>query len=71
MTLTHTLLAMGLTAAAFAYSAWRSGRPSNPLKPRMIPWTMVTILAGAVFLFLLAHLFGHFGLETGGGLRRR
>lgn len=70
MTITQTLLAMGLTAAAFALCAWRGGRPSNPLKPRMIPWTLLAILVGAGFLFLLAHLFGHFGLETGGGMRR-
>ena len=70
MTLPMTLSLMAANAGLFALTAWRASRPSEPPKVRMIPWTLLTILLGAIFLFLLAHLFGHFGIETGQGFRR-
>jgi hypothetical protein len=65
MTLPITLLLMLATAGLFALAAWRSGRPSNPLKPRLIPWTLLSIASGVFFMMLLAHVFSHFGFVTG------
>jgi hypothetical protein len=70
MTLTVTLMLMALCAALFAFAAWRAGRPTEPPKVRMIPWTPLTILIGAMFLFLLAHVFTLFGFETGQMMNR-
>jgi len=56
---------MGATAALFAYSAWRSSRPADPLKPRLVPWRMIVLFSGVFFMMLLAHVFSLFGLETG------
>jgi len=61
---------MALCASLFVFAAWRSGRPADPARVRMIPWMMIVIICGAVFMLLLAHVFNLFGIETGGGLRR-
>ena len=70
MTLTLTLSLMAGAAVVFAFAAWRSGRPSNPLKPRLIPWTLLAIASGVFFMMLLTHMFGLFGIETGQRLMR-
>lgn len=70
MSLTITLLAMLATAGLFAFAARRGSRPSDPLRPRMIPWTLVAILTGAFFILLLAHLFALMGLEPQNRLSR-
>lgn len=61
---------MALTAGLFTLAAWRSGKPAEPGKVRLIPWTLIMVFAGGFFMLLLAHLFGHFGIETGGGFMR-
>lgn len=61
---------MALNAALFVLSAWRASLPSKPPKVRMIPWTLITIVLGAVFVLLLANLFSLFGFETGQGFPR-
>ena len=70
MTLPLTLLLMAVAAALFALAAWRSDKPSNPLKPRLIPWTPLALISGVFFLMLLTHVFSLFGLETGQRLMR-
>ena len=70
MTLPITLLIMLATAGLFTFAARRGARPSNPLRPRMVPWTLVAILTGAVFILLLAHLFSLMGLEPQNRLSR-
>lgn len=70
MSLTMTLVLMALDAALFAFAARRGSRPSDPLRPRMVPWTLVAILAGALFILLLAHLFALMGLEPQNRLSR-
>jgi hypothetical protein len=70
MSLLITLALMALDAALFAFAARRGGRPSDPLRPRMVPWTPVAILAGVVFILLLAHLFALMGLEPQNRLSR-
>ncbi len=60
------LAAAGLVILA----AWRSGKPAEPGRVRLVPWTLIMIFAAGFFMLLLAHLFGHFGIETGRGFMR-
>jgi hypothetical protein len=70
MTLPVTIALMAATAALFALAAWRSGKPAEPGRIRLIPWTLIMVFSGGFFMLLLAHLFGHFGIETGRGFMR-
>ena len=54
MTLTLSLLAVALIVGGFA--GWRGARPSDFLKPRMVPWRFIMLLAGAFAFLLLIHL---------------
>jgi hypothetical protein len=54
MTLTLMLLAGALIVGGFA--GWRGARPSDFLKPRMVPWRFVMLLAGALAFLLLIHV---------------
>ncbi len=54
MTLTLSLLAGALIVGVFA--GWRGARPSDFLKPRMVPWRFIMLLAGALAFLLLIHL---------------
>ena len=54
MTLTLSLLAGTLIVGGFA--GWRGARPSDFLKPRMIPWRFIMLMAGALAFLLLIHL---------------
>jgi len=68
MTLSTTLILMAAGAAGFAFSAWRTSRPWNPLKgPRLIPWTLLSILFGVFTLLMAVHLANRCGIETGRG----
>lgn len=53
------MLALGIVAN------WRAGLPWNDLKPRIVPWRFVIILATFGFVVLLVHLVNLAGLETG------
>ncbi len=57
-----TLIVLAIAGAAFALASWRSMRPVDPLKPRMVPWRAVIIVSGAVGLFMLAPLMTKLGL---------
>lgn len=54
MTLTLSLLAGALIVAVFA--GWRGARPSDFLKPRMVPWRFIMLLAGAFAFLLIIHV---------------
>ena len=54
MTLTLSLLAGALIVGVFA--GWRGARPSDFLKPRMVPWRFIMLMAGALAFLLLIHL---------------
>ncbi|MFC4725096.1 hypothetical protein AB6B38_08130 [Glycocaulis abyssi] len=70
MSLTLTLILMIAGLALFAFSAWRSGRPWNPVHgPRMVPWTLICIALAIFLLLLLAHLLSFIGIETGQRVR--
>ena len=61
MTLTLSLLAGALIVAVFA--GWRGARPSNFLKPRMVPWRFIMLLAGALVFLLVVHLGTLLGVQ--------
>ena len=68
MSLTLTLVLMGVFIAGFGLCAWQSGRPSDPARgPRMIPWTLLAIFSATAAIFMLVHLVNLFGFETGQG----
>jgi hypothetical protein len=54
----------GSTAVA-VYGQWRGGRPADPMRPRLIPWTPVVLIAAFAALLALVHLLNLAGLETG------
>jgi len=59
LTLTLWLLAGAVIVCGFA--GWRGARPTDFLRPRMVPWRFVMLLAGAVIFLLLVHLGALFG----------
>lgn len=59
LTLTLWLLSISLIVCVFA--GWRGARPSLFLKPRMVPWRFIMLLAGAMTFLLLVHLGALFG----------
>ncbi len=61
--LTLTGLACGVALAVFAN--WRAGRPRDDLKPKMLPWTFIMILAAFWSLLMVVHLINLGGVETG------
>ncbi|WP_428151599.1 hypothetical protein [Brevundimonas sp.] len=54
MTLTLSLLAGALIVGGFA--GWRGARPSDFLRPRIVPWRFIMLMAGALGFLLLIHL---------------
>ena len=54
MTLTLSLLAGALIVGVFA--GWRGARPSDFLRPRMVPWRFIMLLAGALAFLLMIHI---------------
>ena len=54
LSLTLWFLASALTVCVFA--GWRGARPTDFLRPRMVPWRFIMLLAGAAIFLLLVHL---------------
>ena len=46
---------------------WRGARPSDFLRPRMVPWRFIMLLAGALVFLLLIHLGTLLGVTPRGG----
>ena len=65
MTMTLSLLAAALIVGGFA--GWRGARPSNFLKPRMVPWRFIMLLAGAFAFLLIIHVGTLLGVTPRGG----
>ena len=63
LSLTLALLAAAVIVGVFA--GWRGAKPSDFLRPRMVPWRFVMLLAGALAFLLLIHLGTLLGLRTG------
>jgi hypothetical protein len=65
MSLPITLAILIPAVILFAYGSWRSALPADPLKPRLIPWRPVMMIAGVVALVMLVHVVNTLGFETG------
>lgn len=64
MSLTTTLILLGVAVAVMVFCGWRGARPPDPRKgPRMMPWRFLMIGAAAVAMLLLIHLTTLFGAE--------
>ena len=61
MTLTLSLLAGALIVGVFA--GWRGARPSDFLRPRMVPWRFIMLLAGALAFLLIIHVASLLGVS--------
>lgn len=71
LSLTATLIALGICAALFLLGRWRAGQPVRPERgPRLIPWTPIAIFAAAIGVIMIAHLAELAGLDLS-QLRRR
>ena len=70
MSLLETLTLFAAAAGVFALAVWRSSRPSDPLRPRLIPWTMVMLIAVTVMLVALVHVLAIYGIDLS-DMRRR
>lgn len=53
------IIAAALAGVAFLAS-WRASRPADPLKPRMIPWRALMIVAAGGAIVALAMLTAEF-----------
>ena len=64
LSLPVSLLAFSGCIGLFILARWRSGQPVRPERgPRMIPWTLIAIVAGACGLILAVHLLSFAGIE--------
>ena len=64
MSLTLTLILLGLALALMVFTGWRGALPPDPMKgPRLMPWRFLMIGAAGVALLLLIHLATLFGAE--------
>ena len=62
------LITAALFAAAlgiFALGSWRLSHPADPLRPRLIPWRTLIIVAGAAAILIAVHLVNLLGFTTG------
>tara|TARA_R110002096_G_scaffold1542_2_gene8138 strand:+ start:260 stop:481 length:222 start_codon:yes stop_codon:yes gene_type:complete len=71
LSLTSTLIVLGISLAIFMLGRWRGAQPARPERgPRLIPWTLIAIMAAAVAIIMVAHLAELGGLDLS-QLRRR
>lgn len=69
MGLIPTLIALAVLIGIVFFARWKANQPYEPGAPRYINWNIVMIVAGAVAVILVAHLFSLSGIETGKGRR--
>ena len=64
MSLTTTLVLLGVALAVMVFCGWRGARPPDPFKgPRLMPWRFLMVGAAAIAMLLLIHLATLFGAE--------
>jgi hypothetical protein len=64
MSLTTTLVLLGVALAVMVFCGWRGARPPDPFKgPRLMPWRFLMVGAAAIAMLLLIHLTTLFGAE--------
>jgi hypothetical protein len=61
-----TLVALALFGGLTVFAGLMSGRPrKDSLKVQWISWPLVTVLAATAAIFVIIHVFGLLGFETG------
>lgn len=60
-----TLGALAACAGLFVFANHRAGKPAEPLRPRLVHWRLVVVVAAFLFILGLVHLANLFGVETG------
>ena len=50
-----SLIGSTLCAGVFALASRHASRPADPLRPRLLPWRAILIIAGAACVLSLAH----------------
>ncbi|MEE2849817.1 MAG: hypothetical protein VX561_08110 [Pseudomonadota bacterium] len=64
MSLTTTLVLLGVALAVMVFCGWRGARPPDPFKgPRLMPWRFLMVGAAAIAMLLLINLATLFGAE--------
>ncbi|MFP3943558.1 MAG: hypothetical protein ACLFWF_06685 [Alphaproteobacteria bacterium] len=63
MTLTETLVLLALSVVIGALARWRSGRPVEPGKVRMMPWTTILLVCGVLAVLAIGNLMAIWGLS--------
>ncbi|WP_242077867.1 hypothetical protein [Brevundimonas diminuta] len=64
MSLTTTLVLLGVALVVMVFCGWRGARPPDPFKgPRLMPWRFLMVGAAAIAMLLLIHLATLFGAE--------
>jgi len=63
--LTLTLLGLLLCISLGAFSFRRHFAPHDKLKPRMVPWIIISLGCIATSFMLVVHLVNLMGFETG------
>jgi uncharacterized membrane protein YidH (DUF202 family) len=63
MTLTQTLVLLGVSLAVGALARWRSARPVEPGKVRMMPWTLILVVCGVLVVFAAGNLMAIWGVS--------
>jgi len=59
------LAALAAFGGLFAYASWRAAKPADPLKPRMVPWRTLSVLAGFLAMLALIYLVSQFRSGAG------
>ncbi|MFW6027897.1 MAG: hypothetical protein ACOC91_03730 [bacterium] len=63
MTLTQTLVLLAVSVAIGALARWRSGRPVEPGKVGLVPWTLILVICGVLAVLAVGNLMAIWGLS--------
>lgn len=67
---TASWIGLGVGAALFAFGLYRSNRPADPFRPRLLPWTMIALFALVWCLVVITHMLNLLGVDTSQPIRQ-
>lgn len=65
MSITITILILSAAIVGFIWSMRIAARPADPLKPRLVNYNIVMVLAVFVAFIMIIHLINLAGIKTG------